>query len=56
MTTDYTTQKFLRETNSGVPLVEMHRFGGKDEKFNFTVMSRTKGKEMGEAADGLCDE
>ncbi|KAJ8069017.1 hypothetical protein OCU04_002693 [Sclerotinia nivalis] len=58
MTKDYTTQKFLREAKSGVPLVEMHRFGGKDEKFNFTMMSRAKGKSVDDLwSDGiLCDE
>ncbi|CAD6444135.1 06518d5b-dcff-4606-a949-3939cd54e71a [Sclerotinia trifoliorum] len=56
MKTDYTTQEFLREANSGVPLVEMYRFGGKDDKFNFTMMSRAKGKMLGDAAEDLCDE
>ncbi|TGO66893.1 hypothetical protein BOTNAR_0052g00290 [Botryotinia narcissicola] len=53
---DYTVQKFLRDANLGIPLVEMYRFGGGDEKFNFTMMSRAKGKTLGEWRDNLCDE
>ncbi|KAM0139665.1 hypothetical protein ACHAO1_002724 [Botrytis cinerea] len=53
---DYSVQKFLRDANIGVPLVEMYRFGGGDEKFNFTMMSRAKGKLLSELADTICDE
>ncbi|KAF7942036.1 hypothetical protein BELL_0593g00020 [Botrytis elliptica] len=53
---DYTVQKFLRDANVGIPLVEMYRFGGGDEKFNFTMMSRAKGKLLEECEDDLCDE
>ncbi|KAF7865312.1 hypothetical protein EAF04_006289 [Stromatinia cepivora] len=58
MTNDYTTQKFLREAKSGLPLVEMHKFGGKDEKFNFVMMSRAGGETLSDLDDDgiLCDE
>ncbi|KAF5871649.1 uncharacterized protein Bfra_008672 [Botrytis fragariae] len=52
---DYTSQKFLRDANIGIPLVEMYRFGGGDEKFHFTMMSRAKGKPLEELKD-ICDE
>ncbi|KAF7902596.1 hypothetical protein EAF00_002499 [Botryotinia globosa] len=53
---DYTVQKFLRDANLGLPLVEMYRFGGGDGRFNYTMMSRAKGKTLMELEEDLCDE
>ncbi|TGO40430.1 hypothetical protein BHYA_0037g00290 [Botrytis hyacinthi] len=53
---DYTVQKFLRDANLGLPLVEMYRFGGGDGRFNYTMMSRAKGKLLMELGENLCDE
>ncbi|TGO49734.1 hypothetical protein BCON_0201g00020 [Botryotinia convoluta] len=53
---DYTVQKFLRDANLGLPLVEMYKFGGGDKKFNFTMMSRAKGKPLGELREIICNE
>jgi len=53
---DYTVQQFLREKKLNIPLVEMHRFGGADEKFHFTMMSRAKGKTMAAIWETLTQE
>ncbi|TEY36316.1 hypothetical protein BOTCAL_0559g00030 [Botryotinia calthae] len=53
---DYSVQKFLRDANIGIPLVEMYRYGGGDEKFNYTMMSRAKGKTLEELHGTICDE
>jgi hypothetical protein len=45
--TDYITHQFLRKEKPNIPLVEMHRFGGPDDKFHFTIMSRAKGSNIG---------
>ncbi|KAM0140859.1 hypothetical protein ACHAP3_002541 [Botrytis cinerea] len=53
---DYSVQKFLRDANIGIPLVEMYRFGGGDEKFNFTMMSRAKGTPLLDLYGTICDD
>ncbi|THV45816.1 hypothetical protein BGAL_0448g00110 [Botrytis galanthina] len=53
---DYAVQKFLRDANLGLPLVEMYRFGGGDGRFNYTMMSRAKGKSLMDLSENLCDE
>ncbi|CZR65499.1 uncharacterized protein PAC_15399 [Phialocephala subalpina] len=45
--TDYTAQQFLRKEKPNLPLVEMHKFGGPDDKFHFTIMARAKGSTIG---------
>jgi hypothetical protein len=45
---DYTVQQFLRTEKVNIPLVEMHKFGGPDDRFHFTIMSRSKGSTMHE--------
>ncbi|KAF7960938.1 hypothetical protein EAE96_000610 [Botrytis aclada] len=52
---DYTVQKFLRDANTSIPLVEMYKFGASDEKFHFTMMSRAKGVPLCDVGD-LCKE
>lgn len=46
VTKDYTTQKILRKRIPSLPLVEMHKFEGPGDKFNFIVMARAKGDSM----------
>lgn len=53
---DFAAQKFLRDNNSGIPLVDQYRFGGGDDKFVFTIMSRAKGKLWLDALDELSEE
>ncbi len=45
---DYIAQQFLRKEMPSIPLVEMHRFDGPDNKFNFTLMARAKGTTVAE--------
>jgi len=54
--TDYITQQFLRKEKPNMPLVEMHRFGGPDDKFHFTIMSRAKGSTIRAIWDTLTRE
>ncbi|KAF4625833.1 hypothetical protein G7Y89_g12330 [Cudoniella acicularis] len=44
---DYKTQELIRKNVPGVPLVEIYRFGDKEDKYALTVMSRAKGIELG---------
>jgi hypothetical protein len=46
---DYMTFRFLREQGTkNIPLVkEMHQYGNAEDQFNFTVLSRAKGKMLG---------
>jgi hypothetical protein len=55
---DYMTFQFLKEQNTTkIPLVgEMHQFGSAEEQFQFTVMSRAKGKTLDKVWDGLSAE
>lgn len=43
---DYNAQELIRKNLPEVPLVEMYRFGDKDDKYALTVMSRAKGIEL----------
>lgn len=45
---DHLAQEFIRKNVPEVPLVEMHRFGDKEDKYALTVMSRAKGIELAE--------
>lgn len=42
-TNDFIATNFIREKVPEVPLVELHRFGKKEDKYALTVMSRAKG-------------
>lgn len=53
---DYITQQFIRKKLPNFPLVEMHRFGGPDDKFHFTIMSRAKGSSVRKIWDTLTEE
>ncbi|KUJ06222.1 uncharacterized protein LY89DRAFT_678950 [Mollisia scopiformis] len=52
----YKAQKFIRENVPEVPLVEMHRFGKKEDKYALTVMSRAKGVLLREIEGQLTRE
>jgi len=54
--TDYTAQQFLRKEKPSIPLVEMHKFGGPNDKFHFTIMARAKGTTLKEIAPTLTRE
>ncbi|KUJ14155.1 uncharacterized protein LY89DRAFT_698593 [Mollisia scopiformis] len=54
--TDYVAQQFLREEKPNMPLVEMHKFGGPNDKFHFTIMSRAKGSTIEAIWDTLTEE
>lgn len=43
---DYLVQQYIRAAKVNVPLVEMHRFSGPNDKYPFTIMSRAKGKTV----------
>ncbi|KAH6663166.1 hypothetical protein B0J14DRAFT_570493 [Halenospora varia] len=53
---DYMVQQFLRKEKPSIPLVEMHKFGGAEDKFHFTMMFRAKGSTMGSIWDTLTRE
>ncbi|TVY15444.1 hypothetical protein LARI1_G006521 [Lachnellula arida] len=53
---DYTVQQFLRREKPSIPLVEMHRFGGDNEKFHFTLMARAKGSTLDSIWNTLTEE
>jgi hypothetical protein len=44
--TDYITQQFLRKEEPSLPVIEMHKYGGPDDKFHFTIMARAKGNTI----------
>jgi hypothetical protein len=54
--TDYMTQQFLRKEKPNLPLVEMHKFGGPDDHFHFTIMARAKGSPIDAIWDNLTRE
>ncbi|TVY73234.1 hypothetical protein LSUE1_G006578 [Lachnellula suecica] len=54
--TDYTVQQFIRARKPSIPLVEMHRFGGPEDKFHFTMMARAKGTTLDSVYDTLTRE
>ncbi|KAG9232794.1 hypothetical protein BJ875DRAFT_379942 [Amylocarpus encephaloides] len=53
---DYITQQLIKRLELNVPLIEMHKFGGPDDKFHFILMSRAKGSRMDEAWDTLTQQ
>ncbi|CZR62978.1 uncharacterized protein PAC_12875 [Phialocephala subalpina] len=53
---DYAAQRFIREKKPSIPLVEMHKYGGLNDKFHFTIMSRAKGSTIKAIWDTLTRE
>lgn len=53
---DYMTQQFIRKEKPNIPLVEVHGFGGPNDKFHFTIISRAKGRIISEIWDILTQE
>ena len=50
---DYKVQESLEKEKPGLPLVKMHKFGGPDDKFHFTIMARAKGCSLDSVFDTL---